>query len=175
MLPLGWGFCCRSNVPCPWKGLSTCVYVLWRLQYACCLKAATVYAHTQVNLCVCGCLPSIGRPQWSNVKIYCECALTEGTHLSLKGVYDEVQRVRLDTLDTLLHHVVTVLVLHTLQHMAVQFPHHLTLQGGGQRSRKRESRARGRVWRRACHSLWEIKYCLKAFSKTLLHFSQTNN
>lgn len=55
-------------------------------------------------------------------------ASAEGTHLSLEGVDDEVQRVRLDTFDTLLHNVVTVLVLHTLQHMAVQLPHHLTLQ-----------------------------------------------
>lgn len=60
--------------------------------------------------------------------------LTEGTYLSLKGVYDEVQGMRLDTLDTLLHHVVTVLVLDAFQHMAVELPHHLTLQkGGGQR------------------------------------------
>lgn len=40
--------------------------------------------------------------------------LTEGTHLSLKGVDDEVKRMRLHTLDTLLHNMVTVLVLHTL-------------------------------------------------------------
>ncbi len=72
----------------------------------------------------------------------CLSAHTEGTHLTLKGVNDEVQRVRLDTLDTLLHYMVTVLVLHTLQHVAVQLPHHLTLQGGGgggQRRRKREN------------------------------------
>lgn len=68
-----------------------------------------------------------------NVEIICVCVPTEATHLSLEGVYDEVQRVRLDALDTLLHHVVTVLVLHTLQHMAVQLPHHLTLQGRGRR------------------------------------------
>lgn len=64
------------------------------------------------------------------------CAVREETHLSLKGVYDEVQCVRLDTFNTLLHHVVTVLVLHTLQHMAIQFPHHLTLQG---RRRQRQT------------------------------------
>lgn len=49
------------------------------------------------------------------------------THLSLEGVNDEVQRVGLDALDTLLHHMVPVLVLHTLQHVAVQLPHHLAL------------------------------------------------
>lgn len=67
------------------------------------------------------------------------CVHTKGTHLSLEGINDEVQGVWLDTLDTLLHHVVTVLVLHTLQHMAVQFPHHLALQW-----RRREERERGR-------------------------------
>lgn len=72
------------------------------------------------------------------------CAHTEETHLSLKGVYDEVQRMRLDTLDALLHHVVTVLVLHALQHMAVQLPHHLTLKGeggggrGGEQSKRKK-------------------------------------
>lgn len=60
----------------------------------------------------------------------CACTFREGAHLSLKGVYDEVQRVRLDALDALLHHVVAVLVLHTLQHVAVQLPHHLALRGG---------------------------------------------
>ncbi|TNN85758.1 hypothetical protein EYF80_004005 [Liparis tanakae] len=65
-----------------------------------------------------------------------------GTHLSLKGVDDEVQRMRLNTLDAFLHHVVTVLVLYALQNMAVQLPHHLTLQGG-QRRRKRKSKRRG--------------------------------
>lgn len=54
------------------------------------------------------------------------------THLSLEGVYDEVQRVGLDALDTLLYHVVPVLVLHTLQHVAVQLPHHLALDDRGQ-------------------------------------------
>lgn len=102
----------------------------------CCLQAAPVYVCTQVSLCVGQ--PGAGRLQWLNVEIL--CVRTEGTHLSLEGVYDEVQRMRLDTLDTLLHHVVTVLILHALQHMAVQLPHHLALQGGGWRW----GRARGR-------------------------------
>jgi len=72
------------------------------------------------------------------------CVSTEGTHLSLKGFDDEVQRMRLDTFDTLLHHVVTVLILHTLQHMAVQLPHHFALQGGGERAE--EGRMRKGTW-----------------------------
>lgn len=52
-----------------------------------------------------------------------------GYYLSLEGVYDEVQRMRLHTLDALLHHVVAVLVLHTLEHVAVQLAHHLALSG----------------------------------------------
>lgn len=54
-------------------------------------------------------------------------------HLSLEGVDDEVQRVGLDALDTLLYHMVPVLVLHTLQHVAVQLPHHLALDNRGSR------------------------------------------
>lgn len=61
------------------------------------------------------------------------------TDLSLKGFDDEVQRVWLDTFDTLLHHMVTVLVLYALQHVAVQLPHHLALQ----RRRRREEGQRG--------------------------------
>lgn len=75
------------------------------------------------------------------------CTLAEVTHLSLEGVYDEVQRVRLDALDALLDHVVTVLVLHTLQHVAVQLPHHLTLRGrtdGGKGGEQRGGRESGK-------------------------------
>lgn len=85
-------------------------------------------------VCVCLCvdvsqgLSRLSVIEWGNIV----CVGDESeTHLSLKGVDDEVQRMRLNTLDTLLHHVVTVLVLHTLQHVAVQLPHHLALQGEG--------------------------------------------
>lgn len=66
------------------------------------------------------------------------------TDLSLKGFDDEVQRVRLDTFDALLHHMVTVLVLYALQHVAVQLPHHLALQ---RRRRRREGQRGGGVRR----------------------------
>lgn len=72
-------------------------------------------------------------------------ASAEGTHLSLKGVDDEVQRMRLDTFDTLLYHVVAVLVLYTLQHMAVQLAHHLALWEGGERERERAECGEGHV------------------------------
>lgn len=84
-------------------------------------------------------------------------ALQQGTHLSLEGIYDEVKRVRLDTLNTLLHYMVTVLVLHTLQHMAVQLPHHLTLQG---------ERTEG-------HVIMRVRHCSKAFSN-LSSFTATH-
>lgn len=67
------------------------------------------------------------------------------TDLSLKGFDDEVQRVRLDTFDALLHHMVTVLVLYALQHVAVQLPHHLALQR--RRRRRREGQRGGGVRR----------------------------
>lgn len=51
-------------------------------------------------------------------------------YLPLKCIDDELQGLRLHALDTLLHHVVTVLVFHTLQDMAVQLPYHLILLGG---------------------------------------------
>lgn len=67
------------------------------------------------------------------------------TDLSLKGFDDEVQRVRLDTFDTLLHHMVTILVLYALQHVTVQLPHHLALQR--RRTRRREGQRGGGVRR----------------------------
>lgn len=90
-----------------------------------------------------------------------------GTHLSLEGVDDEVQRVGLDTLDALLHHMVTILVLHTLQHVAVQLSHHLTLQGGGDGGEG--GHRQGRVI--ICAD--EIRYCRRAFlpSQPLPHIS----
>ena len=53
-----------------------------------------------------------------------------GSHLALEGVDDELQGLGLDTLDTLLHHMVPVLILHTLQHVAVQFSYDVTLRKG---------------------------------------------
>lgn len=109
-----------------------CVYVLWRWQYARCLQAAAAS--------VCGCQSCAGVLQWLNVEIF-----FVQTDLSLKGFDDEVQRVRLDTFDTLLHHMVTVLVLYALQHVAVQLPHHLALQR--RRRRRREGQRGGGVRR----------------------------
>lgn len=52
------------------------------------------------------------------------------TYLPLKCINDKLQGLRLHALDALLHHVVTVLVFHTLQDMAVQLPYHLVLLEG---------------------------------------------
>lgn len=52
------------------------------------------------------------------------------TYLPLKCINDKLQGLRLHALDALLHHVVTVLVFHTLQDMAIQLPYHLVLLGG---------------------------------------------
>lgn len=41
------------------------------------------------------------------------------TYLSLKSINDELQRLGLHTLNTLLHHMITILVFHTLQYMAI--------------------------------------------------------
>ncbi len=118
----------------PWQRTPS----LERTEYMClCTLAVTICSQPQgsdsvrvlTSNCMCAWMSAKHR-QASVIEcgnILCVCAHTEGTHLSLEGVYDEVQRVRLDTLDTLLHHVVTVLVLHTLQHMAVQLPHHFAL------------------------------------------------
>ena len=43
----------------------------------------------------------------------------EVVHLSTEGVYDELEPAGLYGLDTLLHHVVSVLVLDTLQYVPV--------------------------------------------------------
>lgn len=62
--------------------------------------------------------------------------VSEVPYLSLKGIDDELQGLRLHAFNTLLHHVVAVLVLDTLQDMAVQLPNHLILLGGERTSRK---------------------------------------
>lgn len=51
----------------------------------------------------------------------------QSVHLPLEGVDDELQRMRLHALDALLHHVVAILVLDALEHVSVQFAHHLLL------------------------------------------------
>ena len=56
-------------------------------------------------------------------------------HLALEGVDDELQGLRLDTLDALLHHVVAVLVLHTLEHVTVQLTHDVALWGQAEKAR----------------------------------------
>jgi hypothetical protein len=49
------------------------------------------------------------------------------SYLSLEGVDDELQVLWDDALDALLHHVIPVLVLDALQHMALQLLHYLHL------------------------------------------------
>lgn len=87
----------------------------------------------------------------------------EGAHLSLKGLDDEVQRVGLDAFDALLHHVVAVLVLYALQHVAVQLAHHLTLK---ERQRTGGKKMKEGVSLRLSHWMWP-----EAFSKALLWFT----
>lgn len=50
------------------------------------------------------------------------------THLALKCIYDELQSMRVNTLDTFLDHVVTVLVLDAFEHVTVQFHYEFVLQ-----------------------------------------------
>lgn len=50
------------------------------------------------------------------------------THLSFESIDDELESMGLHTLDALLYYMVPVLILHTLQHVAVQLPYHITLQ-----------------------------------------------
>ena len=61
----------------------------------------------------------------------CVCGGSACPDLSLEGVDDEMQGVRLNALDALLHHVIPVLILHTLQHVTVQLSHHLALRRDG--------------------------------------------
>ena len=56
-------------------------------------------------------------------------------HLALEGVDDELQGLRLDTLDALLHDMVAILVLHTLEHVAIQLTHDVALSGQAERVR----------------------------------------
>lgn len=54
--------------------------------------------------------------------------ITTTTHLSLEGINDELQGLRLHTFDALLHHMVAILVLHTLQHVAIQLTDNVALK-----------------------------------------------
>lgn len=60
------------------------------------------------------------------------CEETRGTYLSPERADDELQVVGVDTFDTLLHHVVAVLILDALQHVSVQLLHNVTLQTANQ-------------------------------------------
>lgn len=51
----------------------------------------------------------------------------EQIYLSLEGADDKLERVRVDALDALLHHVVAILVLDALEHVAVEFSDNLML------------------------------------------------
>jgi hypothetical protein len=59
-----------------------------------------------------------------NVTVSCTKA---NLYLSLEGADDEREGVRVDALDALLHHVVAVLVLDALEHVAVEFGDDLVL------------------------------------------------
>lgn len=58
------------------------------------------------------------------------------TYLSLKRINDKLQGLRLHTLNTLLHHMITILVFHALQDVAIQLPYHLILLGGEKAKQK---------------------------------------
>lgn len=51
----------------------------------------------------------------------------QSKHLPLKRIDDELQRLGLHTFDALLHHVIAILVFHTLEDVAIQFPNHFIL------------------------------------------------
>lgn len=50
------------------------------------------------------------------------------SYLSFKGVDNELKGLRLDALDALLYHVVSILVLHALQNVAVELADNVALE-----------------------------------------------
>lgn len=48
-------------------------------------------------------------------------------YLSLKGINDELQCVGVHTLDTLLNHVIAILIFDTLQHVTIKLHYKLVL------------------------------------------------
>lgn len=51
------------------------------------------------------------KPYYSNIQL---SHSSIETHLSFEGINDELKSMRLDTLNALLHHMVAILILHTL-------------------------------------------------------------
>lgn len=49
-----------------------------------------------------------------------EVATGRNFYLSLEGAYNEIQGVRVDAFDTLLHDVITILIFNTFQYVTVQ-------------------------------------------------------
>lgn len=56
------------------------------------------------------------------------CVNITNTHLSLEGINNELQGLRLDTFNAFLHHMVPILILHTLQHVAIKLPDNVVLK-----------------------------------------------
>lgn len=50
------------------------------------------------------------------------------SYLSLEGINNELKSLRLDTLDTFLYHMVSILVLYTLQNVAIQLTDNVALK-----------------------------------------------
>ncbi len=65
------------------------------------------------------------RPYYTNIQL---AHSSIETHLSFEGINDELKSMRLDTLNALLHHMIAILIFHTLQHVSVKLPNHLILQ-----------------------------------------------
>lgn len=49
------------------------------------------------------------------------------THLSLESINDELESMGLHTLNALLYYMIPILILHALQHVAIQLSYHITL------------------------------------------------
>lgn len=49
-------------------------------------------------------------------------------YLSFECINDELERLGLDTLNTFLYNMVSILIFHTFQNMAIQLFHHFILE-----------------------------------------------